>query len=107
MKGIDWVCGSSIPNSPPDSTMSSRIQVYKTARCVYCVQAIRFFREVKGVEVEEIDLTGNWAARKQLMERSGRRTVPQIYIGETHIGGYDDLRALDRAGGLDPLLARD
>jgi glutaredoxin 3 len=87
--------------------MSVRIQVYKTARCVYCVRAIRFLREVKGVEVEEVDLTGKWEDRKQLMERSGQRTVPQIYIGDTHIGGYDDLRALDRAGGLDPLLAAD
>ena len=82
------------------------IQVYKTARCRYCVLAVRFLREVKEVEVEEIDLTGDWEARKALMERSGQRTVPQIYIGETHIGGYDDLRALDRKGELDPLLAQ-
>ena len=84
-----------------------RIQVFKTQRCSYCVLAVRFLREVKGVEVEEVDLTGDWEARKELMARSGRRTVPQIYIGETHVGGYDDLRALDRSGGLDPLLARD
>jgi glutaredoxin 3 len=87
--------------------MSARIQIYKTARCVYCVRAVRFLREVKGVEVEEIDLTGDWAARKALMERSGKRTVPQIYIGDTHIGGYDELRALDRQGGLDSLLSQD
>lgn len=52
----------------------------------------------------EVDLTGDDEGRDALVERTGRRTVPQIYIGDTHVGGYDDLRALDRAGGLDPLL---
>ena len=84
-----------------------RIRVFKTQRCSYCVMAIRFLREVKGVELEEIDLTGDWDARKELMERTRQRTVPQIYIGDTHVGGYDELRALDRSGGLDPLLAAD
>ena len=82
-----------------------QIKIYKTQRCPYCVMASRFFREVKGVEPEEIDLTGDWDARKALMERTGQRTVPQIYIGDVHVGGYDQLRALDRNGGLDPLLA--
>lgn len=83
----------------------STIKMYKTQACPYCVAAGRFLREIKGVELEEIDLTGDHAARIDLMERSGQRTVPQIWIGETHVGGYDELRALDRAGGLDPLLA--
>ena len=81
-----------------------RILVYKAERCAYCVRAIRFLREIKKVEVDVVDLTGDWDGRKQLMERSGQRTVPQIYIGETHVGGYDDLRELDRSGGLDLLI---
>jgi glutaredoxin 3 len=56
------------------------------------------------VAYEEIDASVN-AVRAEMMQRTGRRTVPQIYVGETHVGGYDDLSALDRAGRLDPLLA--
>ena len=67
---------------------------------------IRFLTEVKGVEVEIIDMTGDFEARMELVRRTGRRTVPQIFIGDTHVGGYDDLRALDFQGGLDPLLER-
>jgi glutaredoxin 3 len=60
----------------------------------------------KGVtELEKILIDKDPAQRAVMMEKTGRRTVPQIYIGETHVGGYDDLAALDRAGGLDPLLA--
>jgi glutaredoxin 3 len=80
------------------------ILIYKTAFCPYCIAAARFLREVKKVPFEEIDLTGDDEGRQALMERSGRRTVPQIYIGETHVGGYDDMRALDARGGLNPLL---
>ena len=81
------------------------ITLYKAGLCPYCVAATRYLREVKGVEVEEIDLTGDREARLDLMRRAGgKRTVPQIWIGETHVGGYDELRALDRRGGLDPLL---
>lgn len=82
-----------------------RVVVYRTRYCPYCVAAVRFLREVKRVEVEEIDLTNDPEGRVALMERSGRRTVPQIWVGEHHVGGYDDLRALDARGGLDPLLA--
>ncbi len=83
-----------------------RITLYKAGFCPYCVAAGRFLREVKGVEVHEIDLTGDHEGRMALVETSGgKRTVPQIWIGETHVGGYDELRALDRSGGLDPLLA--
>ena len=82
----------------------SQIVVYKTERCPYCVAASRFLREIKRVEVVEIDLTGDYEARADLVARTGRRTVPQIFIGDRHVGGYDDLRALDRAGQLDPLL---
>lgn len=83
------------------------IVVYKTMFCGYCTSALRFLREVKKVaDIEEIDLTFDGAAREALTTRTGQRTVPQIFVGETHVGGYDDLRALDRAGGLDPLLRR-
>lgn len=83
----------------------SKVVLYKAGLCPYCIAATRFLREVKGVEVEEIDLTGDHEARIDLMRRAGgKRTVPQIWIGDTHIGGYDELRALDRRGGLDPLL---
>ena len=80
------------------------VRMYKSNPCPYCTAAYRFLTEIKGVEVEEIDLTGNREARIELMQRSGQRTVPQIWIGDVHIGGYDDMRALDRRGGLDPLL---
>ena len=82
-----------------------RIVLYKAGFCPYCIAAGRFLREVKGVEFEEIDLTGDHEARIALMRRAGgKRTVPQIWIGDVHVGGYDELRALDRSGGLDPLL---
>ena len=84
----------------------SKIVMYKAIPCPYCTAAYRFLTEVKGVEVETIDLTGDRAARLQLMERTGQRTVPQIYINDVHVGGYDELRALDRAGGLDSLLGQ-
>lgn len=80
------------------------VVVYKTQTCPYCVAAVRFLREAKKIEPTQIDLTDDDEGREALTVRSGRRTVPQIYIGDTHVGGYDDLRALDRAGGLDPLL---
>jgi len=82
------------------------VRLYKAGLCPYCVAASRYLREIKGVEVEEIDLTGDTPARIDLMKRAGgKRTVPQIWVGDTHVGGYDELRALDREGGLDPLLA--
>lgn len=81
------------------------VRIYTTTYCGYCTAAKRFFQQVKGVEYEEIDLTGDSAARVELAERTGQRTVPQIFIGDTHVGGYTDVRALDARGGLDPLLA--
>ena len=80
------------------------ILVYKTQRCGYCNAAIRYLTEKKGAEVEVLDITGDFDARADLMARSGQRTVPQIWVGLTHVGGFDDLRALDMAGRLDPLL---
>jgi len=78
--------------------------VYKTMTCGYCTAAVRFLRRRKGLEVEVIDLTFEPEARRELARTTGQRTVPQIFIGEHHVGGYDDLRSLDQRGELDPLL---
>lgn len=80
--------------------------MYTTAVCPYCQMAERLLR-AKGVEVEKVRVDLEPQRRMEMMEKTGRRTVPQIYVGETHVGGYDDLAALDRAGKLDPLLNSD
>ena len=77
--------------------------MYTTAVCPYCMMAERLLVS-KGVEIEKVRIDLMPERRAEMMEKTGRRTVPQIYIGETHVGGYDDLAALDRAGKLDPLL---
>ena len=80
------------------------VKMYTTAVCPYCVQAKRILKS-KGVEaIEEIRIDTNPAERSSMMERTGRRTVPQIFIGDTHVGGCDDLMDLDSRGGLMPLL---
>ena len=80
------------------------VKMYTTAVCPYCVQAKRILKS-KGVEaIEEIRIDTNPAERSSMMERTGRRTVPQIFIGDTHVGGCDDLVDLDSRGGLMPLL---
>ncbi len=80
------------------------VKMYTTAVCPYCVQAKRILKS-KGVEaIEEIRIDTNPAERSAMMERTGRRTVPQIFIGDTHVGGCDDLMDLDSRGGLMPLL---
>ena len=78
--------------------------MYTTAVCPYCQMAERLLTS-KGVEIEKVRVDLEPARRMEMMEKTGRRTVPQIYVGDTHVGGYDDLAALDRAGRLDPLLA--
>ncbi len=84
--------------------MMQNVTMYTTAVCPYCVQAKRILKS-KGVEaIEEIRIDANPAERSAMMERTGRRTVPQIFIGDTHVGGCDDLMALDSRGGLMPLL---
>lgn len=80
------------------------VTMYCTAVCPYCVMAERLLLG-KGVEVTKVRVDLEPGRREEMMTRTGRRTVPQIYIGDTHVGGFDDLSALDRAGGLDPLLA--
>jgi glutaredoxin 3 len=80
------------------------VKMYTTAVCPYCVQAKRLLKS-KGVEqIEEIRIDTNPQERATMMEITGRRTVPQIFVGTTHVGGCDDLVALDSQGGLMPLL---
>ncbi len=81
------------------------VTMYTTAMCPYCIQAERFLKAkgVSGITRIRVDLDPG--VRMAMMERTGRRTVPQIYIGDVHVGGYDDLVALDHAGGLATLLA--
>lgn len=80
-----------------------KIEVYTSAFCGYCSAAKRLL-ERKGVSYEEIRIDQLAGKREEMVQRSGRRTVPQIFIGDTHVGGFDDISALDRAGGLDRLL---
>ncbi|HSI24763.1 MAG TPA: glutaredoxin 3 [Methylotenera sp.] len=83
----------------------ANIVMYTTAVCPYCINAERLLL-AKGVkEISKIRVDLQPEQRIVMMEKTGRRTVPQIYIDEQHVGGFDELRALDRAGGLDPLLA--
>lgn len=79
------------------------VRVYSTLFCPYCVMAKRLLQD-KGVRFEEIRVDEDHARREEMMRISGRRTVPQIFVGDVHVGGFDDLSALDRAGELDPLL---
>lgn len=81
----------------------SKIVMYTKNVCPYCSMAQRLLAS-KGVEWDEINIESGPGLRDEMIERSGRMTVPQIFIGDTHVGGFDDLAALDRAGGLDPLL---
>ncbi len=80
------------------------VKMYTTAVCPYCIRAKQILKS-KGVEqIEEIRIDTDPAARAQMMESTGRRTVPQIFIGGHHVGGCDDLMALDANGGLVPML---
>jgi len=82
----------------------SKVRIYTTPICPYCVRAKSLLKK-KGADVEEIDVFMNCDARAEMEAKAeGRRTVPQIFIGETHVGGCDDLYELERAGKLDPLL---
>jgi glutaredoxin 3 len=81
----------------------AKVVMYLTASCPFCLSADRLLQE-KGVAVEKIRVDLEPARRAEMMQKSGRRTVPQIWIGEHHVGGCDDLYALEREGRLDPLL---
>ena len=82
-----------------------RIKIYTTPICPYCVRAKALLKK-KGANFEEIDVLMDRGAREEMERKSGQRTVPQIFIGDMHVGGSDDLNALDRKGALDPLLGK-
>lgn len=79
------------------------VTLYTTAICPFCVNAKQLLRG-KGVDYEEVRVDRDSALREKMMADSGQRTVPQIWVGETHVGGFTELRALDKSGELDRLL---
>lgn len=81
------------------------VTMYCTAVCPYCTMAERLLLSKGVAEINKIRIDLDPSKMSEMVEKTGRRTVPQIFIGHTHVGGCDDLTALDRAGGLDPLLA--
>lgn len=85
--------------------MMSDVYLYSTQTCPFCIQAKQLLAS-KGVEFEEISVDGNPELRMEMMEKSGQRTVPQIWIDEVHVGGCEDLYALERAGKLDDMLKK-
>jgi glutaredoxin 3 len=86
--------------------MMAEIEMYATQTCDYCADARTLFKK-KGVTYKEIDVTGSKELRKEMTKRAnGGDTVPQIFIDGKHIGGYDDMRAMDKKGLLDPLLGK-
>lgn len=84
--------------------MSARVVMYSTGVCPYCMMAERLLTAKGVAEIEKIRIDLDPQQRAEMMKKTGRRTVPQIYIGDTHVGGFDDLSALDRQGKLDALL---
>lgn len=82
----------------------SRVLIYTKPFCPYCERAVALLQR-KGVDFEEVVASMDAEKRREMQERSGRMTYPQIFIGEQHVGGCDDLLALDRDGKLDPMLA--
>jgi len=80
------------------------VKMYTTAVCPYCIRAKQILKAKGVTEIEEIRIDADPAQRDHMMQVTGRRTVPQIFIGDTHVGGCDDLMALDGRGGLLPLL---
>ena len=82
----------------------ARIRMYSTAVCPYCVRAEQLLNSKGITAIEKIRVDLDPRLREQMVSQTGRRTVPQIYIGDTHVGGFEDLAALDHAGRLDSLL---
>ena len=82
-----------------------KVLMYSTGACPFCVMAERLLRARGAEEIEKIRVDLEPQKREEMMEKTGRRTVPQIYIGSTYVGGFDDLSALDRAGKLKGMLA--
>ena len=85
--------------------MTAKVLMYSTAVCPYCVRAEQLLNRKGVTAIEKVRVDLEPARREEMMARTGRRSVPQIYIGDTHVGGFDDLAALDQAGRLDSLLA--
>jgi glutaredoxin 3 len=83
----------------------AKVVMYSTAVCPYCQRAEMLLKQRGVSEIEKIRIDLDSTQRDQMIARTGRRTVPQIFIGDRHVGGFDDLAALDREGGLTPLLA--
>ena len=83
----------------------AKVVMYATGVCPFCLMAERLLRSRGVAEIEKVRVDLDLERRDEMVRRTGRRTVPQIYVGDRHVGGYDDLAALDRAGGLEPLLA--
>ena len=80
------------------------VEIFTTRWCPYCHSAKALLKR-KGIAFTEIDVSGDWDGRQKMIQRAnGRTTVPQIFVGNAHVGGFDDLHALERAGKLDPLL---
>ena len=88
-----------------DGAVTPPVTMYTTGFCPYCVQAERLLTARGVATIAKIRVDLDPAQRSVMMERTGRRTVPQIYVGDVYVGGFDDLVALDRAGRLEPLLA--
>ena len=82
----------------------AKVLMYSTAVCPYCVRAEQLLARKWVTEIEKVRVDLNPERRDEMMQRTGRRSVPQIFIGETHVGGSDDIHELDRRGQLDPLL---
>jgi glutaredoxin 3 len=84
----------------------TKVLMYTSASCPFCMNAEMLLKNKGVTQIEKIRIDLDPEQRDIMMTKTGRRTVPQIYIGDHHVGGFDDLRALDQAGGLDPLLAQ-
>ncbi len=84
----------------------AKVLMYSTAVCPYCIRAEQLLHRKGVTEIEKIRVDLQPELRVAMMEKTGRRTVPQIYINDQYVGGYDDLAALDHAGKLEPLLAK-
>ena len=82
-----------------------KVLMYATGVCPYCVRAEMLLKSKGVTDIEKVRVDLDPQQREEMMQKTGRRTVPQIFIGGTYVGGYDDLAALDRSGKLDPLLA--
>ncbi|NLA67871.1 MAG: glutaredoxin 3 [Gammaproteobacteria bacterium] len=100
---MDPVGPHKFPETALNEQSSPAITLYTSAVCAYCVAAKNFLRS-KGLEWTEVRIDTDPAERQRMVERAGRTSVPQIFVGDVHVGGYDDMMALHRTGGFEPLL---